>query len=63
MFYCIPVQRKKKEKEEKYNDEWVPSVILSGIGLEAQIWMLLLELKKKVVPQEVGRVPELKVGV
>jgi hypothetical protein len=38
---------KKKEEEEKDNDEWVPSVILSGIGLEAQIWVLLLELKQK----------------
>jgi len=38
---------KKKEEEEKDNDEWVSSVILSGIGLRAQIWVLLLELKQK----------------
>jgi len=39
----------KEEKEKKDNDEWVPYVILSGIGLEAQIWVVMLELKQKKV--------------
>jgi len=54
----------KEEKEKKDNDEWVLYVILSGIGLEVQIWVLMLELKqKKVEPQEVGGAPKLKVEV
>jgi len=47
---CVPLQRKKKEEEEKDNDEWVLFVILTGIGLGAQVLVLLLELKKKVKP-------------
>jgi len=54
--------KEEKEDEEKNNDEWVHSVILSRIGLGAQIWVLLLELKQKSWAQEVGGVPKLKVG-
>ena len=53
---------KKKEEEEKDNDEWVSSVILIEIGLGVQNWVLLLELKKKIEFQEIGRAPKLEVG-
>jgi hypothetical protein len=47
MLQLCPCPKEEKEEEEKDNDEWVSSVILSGIGLETQISMLLLELKQK----------------
>jgi len=40
---------RRKEEEEKNTDKWVPSVILSGIGLGAQIWVATVGVEVKKV--------------